>query len=194
MVAPVFSQGILSLPCFEKYTISKAALRISQAALGILAVFNTGVLLEGCIRHNVSPWVYPVSCAAIGLSFVGTMVTLCFKPVVSVARKTPLLNPAIIASLHLTPLIHELCEMDLEGKPKPCTIERMQEILTHLENESALHTLNTIPEYELSKQCWPTLPPTRYTPLQHWASLGNLPAVQLLVKYGAVDYPEPEAD
>lgn len=202
MVTPVFSHNNFFVASFKKCTHNTNALCASQAALGVLTVLSAGVSLEGWISHSFSYWIYPTSYATFALSLLGIGATLACKPLVSAAcnppvvapQEVPLLSLEEIASLNSTSLVHELCEMHPDGKHKPCTIERLEEIVIQLEHK-ALNGLNTIPEYYLSKpRSLLPLPSTFYTPLQYWASQGNLPAVKFLIQHGAVDYPTPSED
>lgn len=190
MISPVSPQNNFCVSSFKKCTHSKNTLRVSQAALCALTVLSAGVSLEGCIRSSLSPWVYLTSYTTLGLSLLGIAIIFNCKPMAYIPQTASLLTPEEIRPLILTSLMHELCEMYPDGTFKPCTIEHLKEIVVELEHRDALNALNNIPEYYLNKpRSLFSLSSTFYTPLQYWASQGNLPAVELLMQHGAVDYP-----
>lgn len=86
-------------------------------------------------------------------------------------------------------LHHELCEITSKGDEKPCTFNRLQEIVAELKANNVLFILNEVPKYFIiaSGGIFPSQ--HRYTPLQYWASKGDLEAVQFLLEQGAVDCP-----
>jgi hypothetical protein len=189
------SEANLYISSYINCTLSKTTLRVSQATLGLLAILSGSIALEGCIESNLPSWTYPTSYFTVGFSLLGLATTLIFKPTVytPITQRTPLLSSKEISSLDVSSLIHELCEMNTDGTSKPCTMERLKEIIEELEIKEALKALNSIPKHYLSKSNSMklfSLPDTLYTPLQYWAARGNLPAVQFLVKHGAVDYPD----
>lgn len=102
-----------------------------------------------------------------------------------------LIKTSEISRLGLTDIIHELCEIDVEGNYRPCRIERIKEILSILKDKNALHVLNSIPKYidDNSYKCSLYESPSPcYTPLQHWASQGDIEAVKAFVQAGASDF------
>ena len=198
MISSVSSLNTPWAFALKKCTCGKKTLHASQVTLYVLTVISAGISIESTIKPSLSSWIYPVSYTTLGLSLLGIITTLACKslgavacrPQVSVSQEISLLSLENMPSLNLTSLIHELCEMSLDGTSKPCTTERVKEIVILLERSDNLNALNSIPEYYQNKQrSLLSLPSTFYTPLQYWASRGNLPVVEFLMQHGAVDYP-----
>src|SRR5262249_9427442 len=143
------------IPC-TKYTISKTCLRTSQAILGALTVLSIGIEIEGASYHQCPEWVYQTGYGLIAFSVTSFLGTCTLKRISSseIVKKimnssTKLLDPEEIKTCNLNPLIHELCEMDIDGSFFPCSQSRLQEIIAQLKKQNLLKALNTIPEHSL---------------------------------------------
>jgi hypothetical protein len=91
-----------------------------------------------------------------------------------------LVTPEDVEEWGYTEIVHELCEMDVEGKRRPCSFDRLKEIIARLAESDRLFLLNTIPKFYRDSQA--SVP---MTPLSYWIYSNNRDAVNLLLQYGA---------
>lgn len=91
-----------------------------------------------------------------------------------------LVTPEEVEEWGYTETVHELCEMDPEGKRRPCSFDRLKEIIARLAESDRLFLLNTIPKFYRDSQA--SVP---MTPLSYWIYSDNRAAVNLLLQYGA---------
>lgn len=196
MALPIHSHYYkFSTPCID-FTISKTALEVTQYLMVTFFIASCAVALSGVSKQY--SWSYGLNLGVIVVSLLILGITCCFQKQ-DLSEKKSLVNRVL--SSHTTPLVselseehmglmHELCEMDGEGQPKECTLERVNTILSKLKEEDSLSVLNSIPSYYMEESrnflCYTR--PIQYTPLHYWASKGNLEVVKLLVGHGACDY------
>lgn len=181
------------IPCTQKTITQKNIDRI-RCGLAVTTLLTTAVVIEGTTSHKAPNWVYPIDGGAMVVSMIGFIATYCFKRLPLLVNNAlsnltiKLVDPKKIDELKVAQHVHELCEMDIQGKPKQCSFSRVQEIVQLLKEKQALEALNTVPCYYLT-QCGPgSNSEPRYTPLQYWSSKGNLDIVRHLVEHGALDY------
>lgn len=185
----------LSTPCVD-FTISKTALEVTQYLMVTLFISSSAVAISGMSKQYA--WSYGVNIGTIMLSLLILGISCGFQKG-DLCEKKSLFNQTL--SQHTTPLVtdlsekhigwmHELCEMDEEGHAKECTLERVNTILSKLKEEGSLYVLNSIPSYYIEESRHPLsyTHPIQYTPLNYWASKGNVEVVKLLVEHGARDY------
>lgn len=114
----------------------------------------------------------------------------CPENKVEQLMEVKLIKTSKVHRLGFTEIIHELSEIDVEGNYRPCSLERFKEILSILKDKNALYVLNSIPKYIVEhsyKRDVFDIPPSCYTPLQHWVSKGNIEAVKALIQVRASD-------
>lgn len=190
-----FRDYTYSIP-YINFTLSETTLRVTQVTLGMLS--GLGLMFGGLSQYYLpsswltSSWLTPSWSCTVGIALLGLGGTCMFKQNNLPDRESlliPLIPPQQIPSEHLQ-LIHELCEITVEGVSLECSLERVHAILSELQKGDNLRLLNTIPSYYLEQQRSPIFqtPLIQFTPLQHWASKGNLEVVKLLLEHGAVDY------
>ena len=172
-------------------TVDKTYLYAVRSILGLCVIGGCGVAMSSISQYRLPTWGYVIDAVLTVTSALCLLGTYFSK-------KEPPEQEALMApklSLHTAPSINDVSEDHMklveklcEGKGK-CDLEQARSIVKDLKQQNHLALLNVIPPF-----CSNTLGPhfytheTQRTPLQCYASEGDLEISKLLVEHGALDY------
>ncbi len=166
-------------------------LRTGQAFSVICVLVGSSLVLDRSCRETHHQWEYPVGGSLIAAGVIGYIFcNILGKSVLSTFklknhdRKSIQMDQATL--LMTSSKVHQLCEINENGTPFPCSKDQIHELIKTLKNTNGL---NIIPNYYLERdRDRSPIAIKIHTPLQYWAFKGDLATVQLLVKNGALDY------
>ena len=178
---------------FTKYSavVDKTHLCAMRCVLSICMISGLALALSSLSQYRLPTWGYVIDgvfTVSSGLALLGT----CFArkespehepsmaPRLSLHGTSPTAN---VSDVHMK-LVKKLC-----GEEEKLGLEHVQDLVTDLKSQNDLAVLNTIPIVRRpASGVYFYAHETTCTPLQYWASQGNLEITKLLVDHGALDY------